>query len=307
MISIQNFIYSRLAPAVLSNRTNPPFEGVSALAIENFRKNYTREQSKSILIGSAAYLSAGLTIGFSISRGITSLYTAISFISSIAFGCIWHKWANQPFHLTKAAFEALGNQNEKGAIEAIQHGANLDQCWGTTSLVFPFFQGPIPPSFTAALKCSFGNTYLLAHAVKYNCKKVITFLAALGWDLNQIQDALRNANSLETAQLLIDLGAKVNLAFGNPIAMQILELVWETENVDKLGLGLLRTRTKIIQFLIDHWDPKADSFIQNRHTAESRLNDILAKLDSFNTSDTELKGEIRFSIEKILTWVFQKN
>ncbi|HUD01111.1 MAG TPA: hypothetical protein VMR37_02175 [Rhabdochlamydiaceae bacterium] len=189
---------------------NPPAaQKIDRTAQGNFLKNYQEAAMRSRELG---WLTLGCTVATLIGGIKRSPLLALAFaIAGVISFNIWILRANDPNNLLYQAYQALKNNKDQDAIQAIQKGANLD---------------------------GFDNTRgLLEEAAHRNRLSVVQFLTSLGCKLNNCHFLLFSVfptakgtfertvvtqERLDTIQFLIDQGMPVRP--GNALMVQFYNL-----------------------------------------------------------------------------------
>lgn len=289
MSSIYEACANKLTSFVFPSPVNQklPRLNTSDFAVETFKKHYILEKSKSLVTGCAVHISGMFVLGFTFFHGMSSMHTLTAAISFVAFTYVWNKWAQNPYRLAQAAYEAITNHNEMDALKLLENGANIHREFDTEPTVIPFYS-------TGVIKFR-GSRDLFTHAAKNECPKVLIGLANLGWNVNQNASALGGTKTLKTARLLVDLQANINLHNGiqfSPLSIQIRDLCQENPT----ELSAYRDKCEIIEFLLDNGSTlQGGQRFQEKLRVRDWLNETVRSLDTIGDNDlaNDLKGRIR--------------
>jgi len=238
MASIEYLVGSGFRHFFFPKQTNFQKNESNEIVLEAFKKKYAYEKVKSLCIKSAFYLSGAAAVGGSFYHGFFSTATVVSTVASGILTYQWCACANRPYDLALSAYHSIARGDEKEALDVIKAGANIYQDFSHLSIK------------------SGANPNLYVQAAAYGCMKIINFLASLGWDLNENASALGRAPNLETVQLLVELGAKVNLYNGkqsSPLWIQLGRLSGYLDNVQDIDVTTLeeiRKKCCIIDLLL---------------------------------------------------------
>jgi hypothetical protein len=277
-MNVEKSIYRGLAPLFFSKQARKKPGGFSETFLEEFKKNYIKEQCKSLVVRSVFCISGGIALGCLISQGLTSTATLTSIVVSGTFGYNWNNWATTPYNLALCAYKAMSSRCEKAALEAIKDGANVYQDFSHLSL-----KGGI-------------NLNLFSQASAFDCQEVVKCLTSLGWDLNKDASVLGRAPSLAMAQLLVELGADVNLYDGikfSPLWIQLSSLfnlkIKDQTPSDSELLDEYEKKCQIILFLIEQGaklQSKPPRF-DEKQRFKNNLQQFLSKIDHLKDERTE--------------------
>lgn len=287
-MSVQNAIYNQLSPLFFPKQVkNSSKPDASEIFSETFKKNYIYEKSLSCAIGSSFILSGVVTVGSSISYGIISTTTLSSLVAAGALGFAWYRSVEKSYDLALSAYRSMSQGNETEALDFIKSGANIYQDFSHLSI-----KGGTNPN-------------LLIQAAQYGCGDVVKFLANLGWDLNESASALGRAPNLEMVQLLVQLGADVNLYKGrestpSPLFIQLRNLSSHLENPSSIDLNFIETKFQIIEFLIEvgaKLQENPPRYKEKTRAAEQFEKDL--KKIAASTLTDSIKLRVKESIKKI--------
>ena len=168
-----------------------------------FMQNYNRNRfysACSSLVGLVSFVG----FGFSLYKLFISPAAAVAFAAiSFALNRLWVNTRNQEGYALEKAFKA---QDDEGSIWELSLGANIYQevwpCGGAAANLFTLLKGS-------------PRTVMQAFTERGNVK-VVAYLAMLEPDLvkqsQMATDALPYARDDKTAQLLLDLGGKIQEA-----------------------------------------------------------------------------------------------
>lgn len=289
MSSIQNFVYSGLSSLFFSKQFNSKKHDISEIVLEDFKKNYIQETCKFFSIRSAFYLSGITSVGYSVNYGITSTATIASLVAFGILAYAWNKGTDKPYDLALCAYRFMSQRNESMALEAIKAGANIYQDFSHLSI-----KGNVNPN-------------LFMQAAEYGCTEVIKFLASLGWDLNENASAIGRAPNLETVQLLVELGANVNLYNGqqfSPLWIQLTRLssyLEKKHDSELVCLDTIEKKCRLIEFLLDQGAKLQNEPLRfnEKNRALKEFKENLEKIDALLGYDLKSKEEVKNLINKI--------
>lgn len=238
MLSIRQTIFDKWVQTVFPANSTKPCK-VANFSVEKFKRNYIFEKCKSLTTGCTAYVFCALAIKDACCGHTT--YAVAKAVTSIAFIYVWNHWGNQEYEWVIQASKAMRNQNEKEALACIERGANISQYLNSYPTLFPFIFYKVP----------FNNSYsgyldLFDQAVKTNCSEVLQCLSSLGHNVNKDASYLGSVKNLETAKLLCDMGADVNLR----VRKQLSPLGKQFQHLTKDELRSYSERLSVIEFLV---------------------------------------------------------
>lgn len=257
--------------------------------MENFKKNYIQEKCKSLTLNSVFCLSGIATAKVSFNYGIFSSASLTSFIAMGTLAFAWNKWSSRPYDLALFAYQSMSQRNEKVALEAINQGANIYQNFSHLDI-----KGRRNPN-------------LFIQAAEFGCIEVIKLLASLGWNLDESASTIGRAPNIETVQLLVELGANINLYNGyqsSPLWIQLARFsiyLSKEQSSEKDLLNYFENKCQVIEFLLDKGAKLQNnsSKFNEKARVEELFNKIFEKLEKLPTNDLKRKENVLNRLQKI--------
>ncbi|MDP1836104.1 MAG: hypothetical protein Q8K75_09305 [Chlamydiales bacterium] len=290
MITFEKCIYNNLTPLFFPAEVKNESQEFSESFLEEFKKNYIKETSKAFAFKTAFYLSGGAVMFCSYTQGLTSSLTIISVVGTGALGLNWSRWTTKPYQLALSAYRAMSERDEQAALHFIKQGANIYQDFSHLSIKTGI------------------NYDLFSQATEFDCKEVVKCLISLGWVLKKDASLLGQATSIEMAQLLMALGADVNLYDGkkySPLSIQLSRFPKGASDQTCL-LGKFENRCSVILFLIER-GAKLQSNLPRFDEKKRAQNMLPGILDGVYQLDEESQQKIMADIQTIYGEILGSN
>lgn len=274
-------------------------ENILGFKRKSFYENYFLENIKSLTIGCSSYVFTAISLGCTIHEKEFSHSAKAFAVSALVFSHVWFKWGNKACFLAKVAYTAISEKKEVLALKYIEQGAEIFYEFDIAPTIFPFLYSEIKFK---------GAPNLLLQAIQYDCHKVIRCLTSLGWNLNYSSCVLGNVNSFETAELLIELGAKVNEYTGVQHSVLFIQ-IRNLKNIairKKIDLDDLEKKCTVIEFLLKNdAQLRLPPFEENKNVIKW-LKEIIVSLVSVNenidvTKQYSIVGKVQDLEKKLFT------
>ncbi|MDB6081101.1 MAG: hypothetical protein JWO53_373 [Chlamydiia bacterium] len=278
--SIQRAITFTLSPLFFHSKPKALVKNSATFNFEKCKYNYIFEKCRTFTLSCGALLFGSLTVKQIVTSGILSSATAVSSVACTLFTGVLIKSKNNSYSLALSAYNAMKQSREDEALQYIEKGADIYQKFPRSKMLIG----------------------LLTQAIAFECREVICTLAALGYDINQSASYLGHAESLETAQLLVQLGADTNLHNErqfSPLCIQTANLITDkslsAENINSYDM-----RCSIIEFLIENGATlRNEPRFREKKKLQGILKRVLEKINSYATVDAFKKETLQKRILKI--------